>query len=229
MKKELKMKKVIFLVAALLTVFSGIAAVTAYEGHAVDVKAHVENALMVETYEVNFGTVFPEADLETQFRVGLSESFVKQERYSTVKYNMYWEPKPIEQGYTDLDKDGYFEAIWPSIAVQNDGVDFPIKDYKDMGNGIMYIGKATLSDTAEDACDTIHFILTPPVFEGYYNAATDALIGMPVPAILEEGEFYVTEETAVCGFKANVPHADLGSNFKIQVTGIVVDLGATGG
>ena len=221
------MKKVIFLVAALMAVFSGIAAVSAYEGHQIDVKAHLENALMVEKYEVNFGTVFPQEALETQFRVGLSESFVAQTRYSSVKYNMYWEKKAVHQGTIDPDGDGFFLPIWPYIEVQNDGVDFPKAAYVDKGNGIWLIGAATLNRTS-DACDEIHFILDPPVFDKWYNAATDTLIGKTPSGILTNGaagvaddQYIVTEETAVCGFKAMVPKTDLGSNFKIQVTDII--------
>jgi hypothetical protein len=223
------MKRIIFLVAALLTVFSGIAAVTAYEGHQVDVKAHVENALMVNTAEVDFGTTFPEEVIEAQFYVGLSESFRTQLGYSSVQYKMYWEPKSTighTVGIDDIGNDGFFIPIWPHIAVQNDGVDFPRTAYVNKGNGIMEIGAGDLNKS--DTCDTIHFLFTPPVFQGWYNAATDALNGNPVPVVLGPDYFYTTVETFACltvdqGVIPGVavPKTDLGSNFKIQVVNIV--------
>jgi hypothetical protein len=218
------MKKVIFLVAALMAVFSGIAAVSAYEGHQIDVKAHLENALMVEKYEVDFGIVFPQEKIETQFKVGLSESFMDQERYSTVEYKMYWEPKPIEEGIMDPDKDGFFQPIFPYIEVKNDGVVYPNAAFINKGNGIWEIGAADLDNSA-DTCDIIHFKLNPPVFDKWYNKATDDLNGNTPSAVLVVPQYYTTVEEAECGFEAVVPHTDLGSNFKIQVTDIIIDLG----
>jgi len=220
------MKKIIFLVAALLTVFSGIAAVTAYEGHMVDVKAHVENALMVSTAELNFGTVFPQEKLENQFYVGLSESFREQKRYSSVDYKMYWEPKPLEEGAWAPEGWDVFQAIWPYIVVQNDGVDFPKSAYVDKGNGIVEIGSSSLNKS--DLCDTIHFVLDPPVFDKWYNKATDDLNGKTPSGILQAGQYYTTTETFGCldvdGEEIPgvlVPQTDLGSNFKIQVTDVI--------
>jgi hypothetical protein len=215
------MKKVIFLFAALMAVFSCIAAVSAYEGHMVDVKAHVENALMVQKAEVDFGITFPEEKVESQFLVGLSQSFRDQTRYSTVEYAMYWEPKPIgDHDVVDLDQDGFFAPIWPFIAVSVGDKDYDMKDYVDKGNGLILIGSNKLYLVGNE-CDMIHFVFDPPVFEGWYNVLTDP---RTPSGILAVGQFYTTVEEASCGFEAVVPHADLGSNFKIQVTDIIMDV-----
>lgn len=215
------MKKVIFLVAALLVVFSGVAAVSAYEGHMVDVKAHVENALMVNTVEADLGITFPEEKVETDIIVGLSESFRAQTRYSTVLYNVYWEPKPIEEGYVDLDQDGYFEPIYPFIDLDIEG-DNVYDVAKDGPNGTIWVADGKLY--MDDMCDTIHLVFDPPVFDKWYNILTDP---RTPSGVLEEGEYSVVTEEAACGFTASVPHVDLGSNLKIQVTDVVLDVPVT--
>jgi hypothetical protein len=223
------MKKVIFLFAALMAVFSCIAAVSAYEGHQVDVKAHVENALMVSDYDVDFGIVFPQEALESQFKVGLSQSFRDQERYSTVQYDMYWEPKLIagHAGVQDPDGDTYFEPIWPFINVMVNDKEYDQADYVFNQNGTILIGSQTLYLEGNE-CDIIHLVLDPPVFDGWYNVLTDPRKPSGVLSLGKDGiaddQFYTTVETAACGFTAVVPHADLGSNFKIQVTKVVLDV-----
>jgi len=222
------MKKLVLVAAMLLAVFSGVTAVSAYEGHMVDVKAHVENALMVEKSEVDFGTVFPQEKIETQFAVGLSESFRAQTRYSTVEYKMYWEPKLIagHQGALDPNGDGKFEAIWPFIAVKVNSVDYPISAYVQNANGTILIGDGDL-DIEGNPCDSIHLKLDPPVFDKWYNALTDPRLPSGILTNGVEGtaddQYVVETEEAACGFEAEVPHTDLGNNFKIQVVNIVVD------
>ncbi len=54
------MKKILLGLSALVMVLSGVAMVSAYEAHLINVTAHVENALEVDTTPIDFGTVFPE-------------------------------------------------------------------------------------------------------------------------------------------------------------------------
>jgi len=222
------MKKIIMLVAALLVIASGIMAVGAYEGHLVDVKAHVENALGVSTYEVDFGTAFPEQPIETAVAVALSNSFREQERYSTVTYELWWEPKPIEEGYIDPDGDKYFEPIYPYIALKVDSI--KAKDLtqidedrlEDVCDGAIPIGIDDLS-TQGDLCDYIHLVFDPPVFDKWYNTCTDPRDPSGVLS-LEDKDYEVVTETLGCDgktFQAPVPHADLGNNLKIQVVAII--------
>ncbi len=218
------MKRIIFLVAALLTVFSGIAAVTAYEGHMVDVKAHVENALMVQTDDVNFGTMFPEQEKETQFQVSLSESFRAQTAISTINYKMYWEPKAIYGGALDPDGDGLFQAIWPYIAVSVNTQNYPISGYVQNANGTILIGADSVF-LKGNQCDTIHLVFNAPVFDKWYNILTDPLTpsGILKNEAGKPAQYVVTSETSACDptWTAPVPKTDLGNNFKIQVVGIV--------
>ena len=213
------MKKVLLLVSALLIVFSGVAAVSAYEGHLVNVKAHVENAIGVTDYEVDFGTTFPQERIETQIWVGLSESFLAQRGYSTVEYKVFWEPKPIPADVMacDPDDDGYYTPIYPYIILEVAGQVLDIdEDFEDLGNGLMESIDYFYLNLGEP-CDQIHFILDPPVFDKWYNELTDPRIPS---GILVEGEYCLVEEI-ICDAPVMVPHADLGSDLKIQVMDII--------
>jgi hypothetical protein len=101
------LKKLILIVAALVMVASGVAAVSAYEAHVVNVTAKVENALMlrygqttdnVEPLHVAYGTVFPEEWAKIHFNVELSQSFLatEDEGYvDNVTYELWAERKEI--------------------------------------------------------------------------------------------------------------------------------------
>ena len=53
-------KKILLSIIAVATVIGGVAAMSAYEAHVVNVTAHIENALKVIPPEkLVFGTVFP--------------------------------------------------------------------------------------------------------------------------------------------------------------------------
>ena len=73
------MKKAILILGALLMVVSGVAAVSAYEAHAINIFAHVENALTVDLVDdddgkLDYGTVFPQEWYCDIITVNLSES-----------------------------------------------------------------------------------------------------------------------------------------------------------
>ena len=217
-------KKAILIVAALLLVVSGVAAVSAYEGHLVNIKAHVENAIGVETYELDFGVSFPQEQRQEDLTWGLSESFLDdtQDRVSSLTYDLYWELKTLEEGAAPPYLDDYYVPLNPFLhvyflspdgdtiddaaALTVPGVGTPVK----FGTG--YLAKA---DVTDDDCDTLHFTFYVPVFEGYFNDLTND----PYDYMLMEGEF-ITEVERICDtFDVDVPHADLGIDLKIQVTG----------
>lgn len=90
------MKKVILGLAGLVMLVSGVAMVSAYEAHIINVTAHVEKALNVDPSSVNFGTVFPEEWFTRNVFVGLSTSFCAdtQTRAKRVYFKVYaaWKP-----------------------------------------------------------------------------------------------------------------------------------------
>lgn len=225
------MKKIIFLVAALIAVFSGVAAVSAYEGHMVDVKAHVENAIGVSSYEVNFGTVFPEEQIEKDITIGLSSSFMNdsQTHFSAVNYELAWELKPAG---TDNPQPpyltSYYQPINPYLTVTEAP---PFLTYNGT-NAVTPpgVGAAEIFATGQlwktipvnshpqQCVASIHLALNVPVFAGYYNSITDPLTPSGILAV---GQFVTNSETLCDGTPVQVPSADMGIDLKIQVTGFV--------
>ena len=232
------MKKVLLIVTTLILVMSGIAAVSAFEGHMVDVRTHVENAMWMDNAnEVDFGTTFPQEGIETDVWIGLSNSFIAQERYSTVRYELWWEPKLLADhpGAQNPQGGDYFMPIGPYIEMNIDGNDLDPADIPAPRVAAVQaieplaipIGVGDLSQPV-DLMDSIHMIFDPPVFDVAWNAATDPVTPSAV-LVLDNNEYYlVWEHFEVPGsddvIHVQVPMVDLGNNLKVQVIEIVVDL-----
>ncbi len=88
MKRTRKILIALLAIALLVPLFA------AFEAHVINVKAHIENALEVSPKEVDFGVVFPQEELTADFRVGLSESFMAQDRVNDVFYRLVQRRKP---------------------------------------------------------------------------------------------------------------------------------------
>ena len=71
---------------AVVAVVGGVAAFSAFEAHVINVTAHIENALSVNTTPIEFGTVFPQEYVEKQFDMRLSDSFLQSGRVDDVEY-----------------------------------------------------------------------------------------------------------------------------------------------
>jgi len=88
------MKKLLLGLGAVVALVAGVAAISAYEAHVINVTAHIENALAVSTAAIDFGTVFPQEYITaTPFTVSLSNSFMQQNRVDTVAYKIEQKPK----------------------------------------------------------------------------------------------------------------------------------------
>lgn len=97
MKKTMRRVLVgLMAIALLVPVFA------AFEAHVINVKAHIENALEVEPKEIDFGVVFPQERLASDFTVRLSESFMRQDRANDVHYKVVQRRKP-KTTYQKLD------------------------------------------------------------------------------------------------------------------------------
>jgi len=75
---------------------AAVAAVTgmsAFEAHVINVTAHIENALNVDSYGIDFGTVFPQEYEEENFTISLSRSFLEEDRVDDVDYVIKQKPK----------------------------------------------------------------------------------------------------------------------------------------
>ncbi|TSC64098.1 MAG: hypothetical protein G01um1014106_270, partial [Parcubacteria group bacterium Gr01-1014_106] len=65
----------------------------AFEAHVINVTARIENALSVTTDAIDFGTVFPQQELEKDIHVELSRSFLEEPRVDDVDYIIRQKPK----------------------------------------------------------------------------------------------------------------------------------------
>jgi len=105
------MKKILISLVAVLAVVAGVATMSAFEAHVINVTAKIENALSVDPMEIDFGTVFPQEYLERIFTVRLSDSFQEEGRVDDVHYVIRQKPKPIweepaecGQDFADIDE-----------------------------------------------------------------------------------------------------------------------------
>ena len=94
-------KKFILSIVAMVAVIGGVAAMSAFEAHVINVTAHVENALYVSPTEIKFGTVFPQEYMEKEFTIALSDSFKSAGRVDDVEYIIKQKPKCISDTIID--------------------------------------------------------------------------------------------------------------------------------
>jgi hypothetical protein len=86
-------KKILMGVAAVVVVVGGVATLSAYEAHIINVTAKIENALSVTPDQIAFGTVFPQEHISKDIKIALSESFLAEERVDDVNYVIKEKPK----------------------------------------------------------------------------------------------------------------------------------------
>ena len=98
-------KKILLSLVAVAVVIGGVAAMSAYEAHVINVTAHIENALAVETTPIEFGTVFPQEYVERDFTINLSSSFLAADRVDDINYVIKQKPKPNPAGIIFFDGD----------------------------------------------------------------------------------------------------------------------------
>lgn len=77
----------------MVAVTGGIAGMSAFEAHVINVTAKIENALFVPTQELEFGTVFPQEAFDKTFDVRLSDSFQEEGRVDDIEYVLRQKPK----------------------------------------------------------------------------------------------------------------------------------------
>ncbi|MFH1111477.1 MAG: hypothetical protein V1712_00185 [Patescibacteria group bacterium] len=87
------MKKIILSFVAVATAVALVPMFAAFEAHVVNVTAKIENALSVTTNAIDFGTVFPQEQLDEELTVSLSGSFIAEGRVDDVEYFIRQKPK----------------------------------------------------------------------------------------------------------------------------------------
>ena len=106
--------KLLTMVAVIVAMASSVAAVSAFEAHTINVTAHIENALFVDTDDVAFGTIFPEEWFKIKRVIGVSSSALGEFGSATgeltsVEYSIFAECKPLASGsglVNSMDADG---------------------------------------------------------------------------------------------------------------------------
>lgn len=87
------MKKILLGLAAGGTALAMVPLFAAFEAHVINVTATIENALTVPVEAIDFGTVFPQEELDQRFNVSLSNSFLAEPRVDDVEYVIRQKPK----------------------------------------------------------------------------------------------------------------------------------------
>src|SRR3990167_1141743 len=85
--------KIVLGIAASGTALALIPMFAAFEAHVINVTAKIENALSVPTDPINFGTVFPQEQLDRFLSVALSQSFLDEANADDVEYIIRQKPK----------------------------------------------------------------------------------------------------------------------------------------
>jgi hypothetical protein len=229
------MKKVILILTAIVLVASGVAAVSAYEAHVINVKAHVENALSVNTSDVNFGTVFPQEWIVNHREVKLSESACDELEDDLIAVNFTffaeWKDCDDAMGYFydgqawDAGTANYCQWMGEFLYVGWDVDDTaaqmtlvgPAAAPPPSAQQILTSGRLTDCDAHQ-----LYIAIDVPVFEGFYNPLTDP---EPKPSgeddptyIIPDGSLMYTDMPAHPAYDPE--GMDFGIDLKIQVTGI---------
>ena len=227
------MKKAILVVAALLMVVSGIAAVSAYEAHIINVTAHVENALTVDTAKIEFGTVFPQEWLIKDRVIALSTSAnailgEAEGDLLDVDYTVWAEYKLETAGdppeyyfwmgewlWVGIDAADPVTDLtgWNQVGSQPDGTFDPLADPWVAPDPMAVATSSTGTLNAGNKEDTLRVMLLAPCFHGDYNEDTDVKPAWwPTPG---EPDWPLLPQGLL-----GDPGVDMGLDLKIQVTDI---------
>jgi hypothetical protein len=237
------MKKAFLTLTALLMVLSGVAAVSAYEAHVINVTAHVENALEVDVTPVEFGIVFPQEWLTAHRHIKLSESAnaSKPDDINNpdtwlpgdllwVEYEIFAEWKLADNETDPVVSDNmgndYYpwlgECLWVGVGVDGDNT-----------TGMHRVGAPPcgppgakkvpgFGDKLDGIIERSLIIgIDVPVFEGFYNPLTDPT---PKPSGLDAPSWVIPKFLSdnVTPNPLHEPDGiDLGLDLKIQVVDIV--------
>jgi hypothetical protein len=219
-------------------VLSGVAAVSAYEAHLINVTAHVENALWVDTDNITFGTVFPEEWIVKHREVRLSDSAELEKGtavgdldYVEVQAFAEWKPIPedllgtVNPQVDDGQGNKYYAWLGEALYVKFDSqVNQPVG----CGDGDMVLVGPNLTSPpgAQEILSTFQLDglvsttldvgLDVPVFAGYVNDLTDP---EPKPSGCDDPSWEIP--VPFMGIAHPEDGIDLGLDLKIQVIDIV--------
>jgi len=165
-------KKIVLTIGAILIVVGGVAAMSAYEAHVINVVAHIENALSVSPKEIAFGTVFPQEYMESDFTIRLSDSFQEADRVDDVEYVIKQKPKCECNAWDknpELCPDGQYQPVGYATHLCPAG-------YTQMADLCRFLSKMPQDNDGE---------IGEP---GYYNPGTDTCLPSVRPAVQAYGK-----------------------------------------
>ena len=87
-------KKFLLVSIALLAIVVGVAGMSAFEAHIINVTAHIEEGINVSPTPISFGTVFPQEFLTKDYDIALSDSFLNNPDVDNIKYVIEQRLKP---------------------------------------------------------------------------------------------------------------------------------------
>ena len=192
-------KKIILSLIAVVVVFGGVAAMSAYEAHVINVTAHIENALKVLPFskELVFGAVFPQEYMEKPIWITTSESFCEgdQRRVLNIDYKIVQKPKCINAAgeYAPVDYDTHqcpdtyteMPSLCPYLSKTPKYID--PSPYTDYGVPAFHnpedpssVAVGTINKD-EDLMDEWTIDLVVPCFEGYCSQDWPAFVASHNP------------------------------------------------
>jgi len=131
----------------------GVAAIIAlilvlFEITVLTVNAQVDETFLIKlsTWEVQFGTVFPQEILNKQLTVSFDDSFYQQNEATTVEYRLIEQLKPLPTG-------GYYPDLCPFLDEEVDGQPYSP-------------GQTESLILTNDESDLVKVKLTVPCFKG---------------------------------------------------------------
>ena len=202
-------------IIAAAVVIAGIIGMSAFEAHVINVTARIENALSVTPDEIMFGTVFPQEILNKELNIGMSGSFITENRAESINYAIKQKPKPrhgvlefpgglpgheycLNNAPADAGdpSDPYYEYCYPNLCGQlskhksaddQDGNDAEVDVPHDPFTGT---ASGRLAKGEEDLEDNWLIDLVVPCFAGQCDQAYDpAVYGQPLDPRLEHETF----------------------------------------
>jgi hypothetical protein len=195
-------KKVMLVLGALVIMVCGVAMVSAYEAHVVNVTAKVENALNVTTDPLDYGTVFPEEWLTKKFKVQHSISFCEFEQggrrlagtaVDAIDYEVWVVRKKVRPGTTpypdpveDIGGEDYYywlgDALYMELFEEEIDLNTDPRLYPEGASGH---GAAGVLKRVTTGAPSATPLLTDTITKPAYGAPDDTfawiVIGLDVP------------------------------------------------
>ncbi len=136
-------KRILITLAAAVVVVGGVAGMSAFEAHVINVTATIENALTVPIDKIAFGTVFPEEVFEQNFSVALSDSFKEQAQCSDLNLlqnGSFETPEVVASQqwsiFPDETADLGWSVEWESAETEHNSVTRPNTALQELHRGV---------------------------------------------------------------------------------------------